>query len=62
MNSKDYRIKQAQALISEYDKNMDWQSKVLREQALAFIARYSSIDTLALTLADSLKPEGAQTK
>lgn len=50
MDRKAYWIKQCQGYIAQHDEHMDYQSKVLREQALAFIERYSSIEQLASTI------------
>jgi hypothetical protein len=46
--------------IREQDKNMDYQSKRLREQALAFFDRFMNPEDLALVIAISVKQEQAQ--
>lgn len=61
MDRKDWFIKQAQASIARHDQNMDYQSKVLREQTLAFLNRYMSPDHLALTVAHSLRHQEEKT-
>ncbi len=60
VDRKDWLIKQAVGHIREYDKNMDYQSKMLREQALAFFDRFMNPEQVALAIASSVKQEQAQ--
>lgn len=55
MDRKSFWIRQAVSHIREQDKNMDYQSKALREQALAFFNHFMTEEQLALSVARSLK-------
>jgi hypothetical protein len=62
LDRKDWLIKEFQWHVARHDKNMDYQSKVLREQALAFIGAFTSIEALALTTAHAMQQEQKTTR